>query len=491
MKKLFTILLIVQICILFLGISKSYAFGSLQVKISDNYVSRSPQYKITFISEESLQNGDKVTITFDDAVYLRTEDLDGKIVLNGTESIDVFRTSINSISFLMPFEYDAGKELLIEIANGVAISPSSSCYVRISLTINGRSYNSNYYKITDITTVKDPLLTIGKSFYKVNFSVGEKGKLSGYKVETIGNVVGWTQYNTPIVTYTTIITKNYIHIKFSSIVSTSLPSTITLHEITVNGVTPSFDPEIVYHFKDTSSEEKEIVVVVPRGIPNYGKVEIVIRGINQTFSIPDSFSGEAYVYVWTSAETTAVKSNVINILGAYVVETNCEISPTEPDGENGFYISNPTVELSGDKGNSIEKVETFISIDGKDFQAYTGPITFDDGIYTLNYYSTGYSGKKLLKEDIKAFTLKVDTTSPVINIISPLVTDNRIYTLKVDISDDNLKEVSVQLGSIIFYPYKHNFEIPTVLFQNETQFEIKAVDFAGHISKYKNVIKLN
>ncbi len=381
MKKLFTILLVVQICLLSLGISKIYASGSLQVEISDNYVSSSPKYKITFISEKSLQIGDKVTITFDDAVYLRTMDLEGKILLNGTKSVEIAGASLKSISFLMPFENDAGEEMSIEIANGVAVNPSYSCYMRIDLTIDGKTYNSKYFKITDVTTLKDPLLTIGKAFYKVNFSVGEKGKLSGYKVETKSNLSGWTQYGTPtIVTYTTAITESYIHIRFSPIISKALPSMITLHEITVNGVSPNFNPEIVYHFKGTDSEEKEISIVVPRDIPNDGKVDVEIRGIPQLFTISESLSGEAYAYVWTSAETTAVKSNIISIIGANLVKTNLEIFPNEPDGKNGFYISNPTVELKVEKGDSIDKVETFFSIDGKDFQGYDGePITLYDG----------------------------------------------------------------------------------------------------------------
>jgi hypothetical protein len=144
-----------------------------------------------------------------------------------------------------------------------------------------------------------------------------------------------------------------------------------------------------------------------------------------------------------------------------------------------------------DKGSSVEEVEIFTSIDGKDFQVYTGPIIFDDGIHTLRYYSAGYSGKNLFKEDIKEFVIKVDTTPPVINIISPLITNNRIYTLKLDVSDDNIEEISVKLGSITFYPYKSNIEIPTILFGKETTVEIRAVDFAGHVSEYNNVIKLN
>ena len=483
MKKIITILIIMLILAPFVGAGSSLAYNNLSVEISDNYIGRSPQYKITFIAPTSLKKGGNLKLIFDEQVYLRTENIQGKMTVNGKELLDNPKVPIDSIEIALPFDTVEGDTLQIIIAQGVVNNPSSPCYLRITLTVDRVDYNSNYYKITGLTTIKDLNLSILEDSYKINFSLGEKGKLSGYKVEIIG-----TQPWPP--TYETIVTEDYIFIRFSSLLSKSLPL-ITRHEITINGTIPNFDPKVITHFKDTPLEEKELIVVIPKDIHNGNAVEIKIKGINQKIASPERISGDAFVRVWTSKETTFVESNHIEIKSQNLINTLINVTPEIPDGKKEFYITKPTVELSVDKGSSIGKVETFISIDGKDFQVYTGPITFDDGIHTLSYYSAGFSGKNLIKEDTKEFVIKVDTTSPVINIISPLITDNRIYTLKLDVSDDNIKEVSVKLGSITFYPYKSNIEIPTILFDRETTVEIRAVDFAGHVSEYNNVIKLN
>ena len=482
MKKIITILIIMLILAPFVGVGSSLAYNNLSVELSDNYIGRSPQYKITFITPTSLKKGDNLKLTFDEQVYLRTEGIRiiEKITVNGKELLDNLRVSNDSVEIALPFDLNSGDTLQIIIAQGVVNNPSSPCYLRIILTLDGVDYNSNYYKITDVTTIKDLNLNVLDDSYKINFSVGYNGALEGYKATIVGTGSNANVAVTP---------KDYLFIRFSPLLSQSFSSFLSKYEITINGTQPPSNPVLTTLFDDTSNKQKTIQVIVPKNI--YGDVEIVIKGFVQTISIPKTLSGDAYVEVWTSKETTPVKSNVISLLGNYVVETNYEIFPSEPDGENEFYITKPTVELSVDKGSSVEEVEIFTSIDGKDFQVYTGPIIFDDGIHTLRYYSAGYSGKKFLKEDIKEFVIKVDTTSPVINIISPLVMDNRIYTLKLDVSDDNIEEISVKLGSITFYPYKSNIEIPTILFGKETTVEIRAVDFAGHVSEYNNVIKLN
>jgi len=482
MKKILAVLLIMSIFSFFVGTGNSFAglVGNIAVEVSDNYIGRSPQYKITFITPISLKKGDNLKLTFDEQVYLRTENIQGKITVNGKELLDNPKVSNDSVEIVLPFDLNSGETLQIIIAQDVVNNPSLPCYLRIILTLDGVDYNSNYYKITDVTTIKDLNLNILEDSYKINFSVGYNGTLEGYKATIVG-----TGSNTNV----TVTPKDYLFIRFSPLLSQSFSSFLSKYEITINGTQPPSNPVLTTLFDDTPNEQKTIKVIVPKDI--YGELEIVIKGFIQTISIPKNLSGDAFVRVWTSKETTSVESNHIEVKSQNLINTLINVTPEIPDGKNEFYITKPTVELSIDKGESIEKVETFISIDGKDFQTYTGPITFDDGIHTLSYHSTGYSGKNLIKEDIKEFAIKVDTALPVININSPLVTDNRIYTLKLDVSDDNIEEILVKLGSITFYPYKNNIEIPTILFDKETTFEIRAVDFAGHVSEYNNVIKLN
>jgi hypothetical protein len=487
MKKFFTILIIISILSLFVGVRNSLAYNNLNVEISDNCVDHSSQFEISFTTSISLKKSDEITIELDGARINEKSELADSITVNGKHPLTALTIGVDEIKISVPSDVNQGEQLIIIINKGVFINPGTAGYYKLILYINGQEYSCYCHVVDSNNIVKNVTLKILDNSFEIRFNVGDQGNLKSYTTK-IGQIIiqGVTYYyeqHAP--------PGDYIYIRLSSVISKALPSIITFREVSINGTLTLSNPTVTTHFEGTTKEEKEFSIAVPKEIKNNGEVVVIFKGIYENFQIPKDLSGNAFVRVWTSKETTSVESNHIEIRSQNLINTVINVTPEIPDGENEFYITKPAVELSVEKGNSIVKVETFISIDGKDFQVYTGPITFDDGIHTLSYYSAGFSGKKFLKEDIKEFVIRVDTTSPVINIISHLITDNRIYTLKLDVSDDNIKEVSVKLGSITYYPYKSNIEIPTILFDRETTVEIRAVDFAGHVSEYNNVIKLN
>jgi hypothetical protein len=487
MKKFFTILIIISILSLFVGVRNSLAYNNLNVEISDNCVDHSSQFEISFTTSISLKKSDEITIELDGARINEKSELADSITVNGKHPLTALTIGVDEIKISVPSDVNQGEQLIIIINKGVFINPGTAGYYKLILYINGQEYSCYCHVVDSNNIVKNVTLKILDNSFEIRFNVGDQGNLKSYTTK-IGQIIiqGVTYYYEQHVP-----PGDYIYIRLSSVISKALPSIITFREVSINGTLTLSNPTVTTHFEGTTKEEKEFSIAVPKEIKNNGEVVVIFKGIYENFQIPKDLSGNAFVRVWTSKETTSVESNHIEIRSQNLINTVINVTPEIPDGENEFYITKPAVELSVEKGNSIVKVETFISIDGKDFQVYTGPITFDDGIHTLSYYSAGFSGKKFLKEDIKEFVIRVDTTSPVINIISHLITDNRIYTLKLDVSDDNIKEVSVKLGSITYYPYKSNIEIPTILFDRETTVEIRAVDFAGHVSEYNNVIKLN
>jgi hypothetical protein len=487
MKKFFTILIIISILSLFVGVRSSLAYNNLSVEISDNCIDHSSQFEISFTTSISLKKGDEITIELDGARINEKSELADSITVNGKHPLTAITIGVDEIKISVPSDVNQGEQLIIIINKGVFINPGAAGYYKLILYINGQEYSCYCHVVDSNNIVKNVTLKILDNSFEIRFNVGDQGNLKSYTTK-IGQIIiqGVTYYYEQHVP-----PGDYIYIRLSSVISKALPPTVTFRGVSINGTLTLSNPTVTTHFEGTTKEEKEFSIAVPKEIKNNGEVVVIFKGIYENFQIPKDSSGNAFVRVWTSKETTSVESNHIEVKSQNFINTLINVTPEIPDGENEFYITKPAVELSVDKGSAIGKVETFISIDGKDFQTYTSPFTFDDGIHTLKYYSTGYSGKKFLKEDIKEFVIKVDITSPVINIISPLITDNRIYTLKLDVSDDNIKEVSVKLGSITFYPYKSNIEIPTILFDRETTVEIRAVDFAGHVSEYNNVIKLN
>jgi hypothetical protein len=97
--------------------------------------------------------------------------------------------------------------------------------------------------------------------------------------------------------------------------------------------------------------------------------------------------------------------------------TTAFISPSGPDGMNGWYVRPVTVSLSAyDELSGV--AETVYSLDGgAEWQTYTGPITFSqDGRYTVSYRSTD---KAQNAEAVKTVGFNLDGTGPSFTIATP------------------------------------------------------------------------
>ncbi|KAA0001778.1 MAG: hypothetical protein FE044_04010, partial [Thermoplasmata archaeon] len=96
-------------------------------------------------------------------------------------------------------------------------------------------------------------------------------------------------------------------------------------------------------------------------------------------------------------------------------ETSIILDPAVPDGNNGWYISNVGVSFVASDGDS-NHVTTYYSIDGKEWQQYTHPLTLGDGVHIIKYYSIDENGNK---EAVKTKEIKVDIYAPVITVEKP------------------------------------------------------------------------
>jgi regulation of enolase protein 1 (concanavalin A-like superfamily) len=85
--------------------------------------------------------------------------------------------------------------------------------------------------------------------------------------------------------------------------------------------------------------------------------------------------------------------------------TTSTLSPESPDGQNGWYRTDPTLTLATESGATTE-----YQVGNGAFQPYNGPVTISqEGTTTVTYRSTDAEGNR---EADKSITVKLDKTAP-------------------------------------------------------------------------------
>ena len=151
--------------------------------------------------------------------------------------------------------------------------------------------------------------------------------------------------------------------------------------------------------------------------------------------------------------------------------TDVEIDPALPDGTNGYYLTPPTIALSGDPG-----VAVYFSWDDDEDQIYTGPITAPEGDHSLGFFSSDLG----LEEDRREIGFSVDTLMP--------ATDYRILPSDPDgiggvyVTSPTVT-LSSEAGAVIFYDlgegemiYSAPFRVP----HGDHDIKYWSVDRAGN-----------
>ena len=98
--------------------------------------------------------------------------------------------------------------------------------------------------------------------------------------------------------------------------------------------------------------------------------------------------------------------------------TRCITNPPS-DGKNGWYINETTVTVQLDATDTREGVKsTFYSVNDEEWEEYTQPFTLGvkEGLNKISYYSIDKAGNE---EETKSTFIRVDKTSPSIELITP------------------------------------------------------------------------
>ncbi len=228
-------------------------------------------------------------------------------------------------------------------------------------------------KITRPSVIVSPSITGMNASYVITFATGSSGALG---------------------------INDRIYVTFPS--GTYVPVSIPPSYVTINGAVCS-----------SVSVSSRVVSISVSSIINSGSTVAIIFSKNAGIKNP-SIPGQYTLKVHTDKEPNDVVSKPYLISKG--VTTGLTVNPSVPDGENGYYKTVPTVEITVSNPSHLSYTVYYKWDDGN-FEKYAGgKITVPEGIHTLYYYSVDQFQHK---EQIHSKEFKVDSKPPVLSITSP------------------------------------------------------------------------
>ncbi len=269
---------------------------------------------------------------------------------------------------------------------------------------------------------------------------------------------------------------DYINLKFDN--NFALPNHISSDRIKINGYKP-FDARI---------QGKVLRMTTPKGLKIASLSQIVVE-IDETAGIVNPLTPGAYgITVSTSEEPKDIPSNTVEIKDRPFVKTDILVTPALPDGDNGYYKTQPIVILLP-QTNTGEAVQIFYHFDSEPEALYTSPLYVSEGEHTLYYYSKCSS----TMEEQKSMNFNVDISIPQLNIISPLnntTTGDQNCTVHGIVTDDSKLSLTIN-GKNVEPDASGNFSYSLNLSEGDNVIDVKAVDIAGNMSENQISLTLN
>ncbi|MEA3314055.1 MAG: stalk domain-containing protein [Caldisericota bacterium] len=396
----------------------------------------------------SKSASDKIYIQFPTEFTVPSSISKSYVTVNGTPCTTNISVSSNKLTITTP----------VNIENS-----SSNIPIVISQNANIKNSSSSDTYTFSILTTKD-IVPASANLQIVESTITKPiVQLTGYSVNEI---IGVT------VTFQTgsggALTKNSDKISIVFPAGFVLPYSISKQYVKVNN----------YNTISVTKSGQRIDITPSIDIsPNANVVVVIDKAAN--IKNPGSQS-DYKLSVYTSKETTQIYSDIFNIV--ILPTTTFSVTPQNPDGQNGYYITTPKVTLA-----ATSPVDTnptiYYYFDSGNPIVYSGvPVLVIEGSHTLYFYAVDHQGNA---EQTQSKQFKVDITPPEITSLSPqdgsiLNTKECTITGKTESSATvtiNNKAVSVDANGNFSYSDK---------ISGETTFTIIAEDIAGN----KTTVKL-
>ncbi len=423
--------------------------SGLQISANPTSESAVAQYNITFTTSDNgnlTANTDQIFVEFPKEYTLPKNIVPGAITVNNNPCTQV-SVDGNTLIITSPVSVSANDNVNIVISKSFGIKNPNST----------GSFTIFVYTTEDTSPISFKLVITTSAISNVNVTLSNtsSAEVSSYDITFETGTSG---------ALTTGVDK--INIIFP--VGTTIPDSIPLSAITVNGVPTT----------NISISGTTITLTVPVDIPAKSMVHLMI---SDKAGIKNPVKGGTYnIYVSTSKEATAVASNTFKI--SVVPQTKIQIIPKNPNGNNGYYTVQPIVTFTATSSVDPNPL-IYYYFDNNTPVLFNGQaIKIPEGIHTLYFYAVDHQNHK---EKVHSIQFKVDTVPPQIVILSPkngAVLNSRTVIVKGKVDKGCTVTVSGESATV---DANGNFTAKVQLTSDNATLIIVAKDPAGNTTQTK------
>jgi hypothetical protein len=450
---------VVLLCGLVMGLGIPRARAALtavEVQVVPNVASTNARYTISFVTGLGLAAGDAVILQFPQGTTLPCSPCNPLVYADEVTVNDAHPSqpafgnpTAGTLKIFVPEAIPAGSTVRIVVSALVPRvgNPGTGTYrIRVS-TDDEPAVDSAPYTI-GTSQIMAPTVHLESTIANVG---------SGYTVTFVTGVTG------QLVQGTSTITITYA--------AGSFPVAPVNDAVTVNGIVPE---RII-----TNAIAHTIEITLPVTINTRSDVTVAISA---GYGLTNPIEGGNYVlYVHTSSEPGDVVSEPFQIKDLPMVATTLYVGPGTPDGQNGWYVSEPMVTLAA-SSNSPGRLELRYGIDTEPSIMYTGPFQIPSGLHTLKYRARNVD-EGIDEESVKTAEFRVATAGPALTVaggLSQLIKSGS-YTLRGSVAATAAPVVSVDvLGRPTHVVPDGTFSQPLTLFEGPNELRVTATDDRGH-----------
>ncbi len=229
-------------------------------------------------------------------------------------------------------------------------------------------------------------------------------------------------------------------------------------------VTPLFDPS-TRTYTATASDSGSGVATIEERVPG---------GTWTTYTGLTAVGDGGLSLEFRSVDNAGNVSDVVPLTAGAV--TTATLSPANPDGTAGWYVTAPTITLTA--GTPISGQVTQYSWDGTTWHTYSDPLTAPDGASTLSYRTTAAGHI----ETTQTLSVKVDLDAPTVSATFDAFT----RTVTATAADTGSGVASIEWRTLggTWTPYVSSIPVA----DTATTLEFRSTDAAGNVSAVRDLV---